>query len=251
MVFNEYYLSNHIKGAIAEKLFEMMHLELGCQVFRTGHEHLFPHLFHIANKKKQLFNRYFGGEEIERIRRELKEQDKNYSEENHIQPLSELIYMDDKMEKKESEIALASSSDFTIISPRAEIRQFEVKYRWNGKLEDEQIRKYLSLQYPPFIFIFMSVKPFIKILEPVNYKKPKKESDIYPGGLAVPKKILNYGWDDLYGYYEELQKNEDSSFVIKDEIGGIELVYNSELIAKYSKIIEDYYGRFEQSSLGK
>jgi len=43
-----------LKGDFAEKITELIHIDLDCTVYRTGHEHLFPNLFHHANHTKKM-----------------------------------------------------------------------------------------------------------------------------------------------------------------------------------------------------
>jgi len=248
MPYSHDQVSSYVKGAIAEKLFEVMHVEMGCQVFRTGQEHLYPHLFHLANKKMEAYDKNFGEYAFEKLKDNIKGVPEDVKQDIAID-----IYVDEKLGRKESNVALSSSPDYTIITPTAEIRQFEVKYRWNGELGREQLNKYLSLQHPPFIFIFMSQKPFIKILKPKYYKEPKEKDDhSYPLKFVMRKRYtiptdkssrLVHDWIDEYGYYEEVQKDKNGLLVIRDPISSYDLVYSPELIAKYSKIIERFYQR--------
>src|SRR3989344_581648 len=230
--FDRKYISGNTKGAIAEKLFELMHLELGCQVFRTGQEHLFPHLFSIAKTKKKVWDLVHGGEELEKLK-------KYYEEEGAPMDCAFMEYFEFKMEKKDHEVALSSFPDFTLISPTAEVRQFEVKYRWNGELEEEQLRKYLGLQYQPIIFIFMSSKPFIKILK---HHYCEKIEELPEKTIAVPREVRTPRIGPLspvgsHVYYKEVEKDAQGSLVMKDELGVKEFVYSPELITKYSQIL--------------
>ena len=46
-------IERRIKGFIAEKIFELMHKELNCIVYHTGHETIFRDILATSNKIKK------------------------------------------------------------------------------------------------------------------------------------------------------------------------------------------------------
>jgi len=150
MNFDKDELSSYIKGALAEKLFELIHLELKCQVYRTGHEHLFPHIFQIANTKKKVSY-------IKDHKRDMEEFPDN-------------VIQDLKFSKDVTGKMLSSSPDFTIISESGVIAQFEVKYRRTGFMFEQDLERYTEFPIKPNIFLFSLNEPHIKIL---HYTKEK------------------------------------------------------------------------------
>ena len=65
MKFEEDYIDRKLTGSLAEQLFELLHFEIGCRVFRTGHEFLYPDLFNLANLKKRLHHKAVLEKDIE------------------------------------------------------------------------------------------------------------------------------------------------------------------------------------------
>src|SRR3989344_5552464 len=165
MLFEKEYIKNKLKGSLAETIFELLHLELGCQVYRTGHEFLYPHLFLIANTKKKITHRFFKEgdyydmfeSDIDEDRKKMLDEEfvKRYGEEEAEKEVKEFlkrIIGKWRFEKSTTGSVLASSPDFTIITPSGCIEEFEVKFRSNGELTNEEKKRYLKRDAMPSLF---------------------------------------------------------------------------------------------------
>lgn len=260
MTFEKEYLERKLKGALAEQLFELLHLEMNCQVYRTGHEFLYPHIFQIANTKKKFYHKLF------------KEQD--YQE--HLRSFANdfkgtnvsVVGGEDVLKKsvgglrfKKSIMAggLASSPDFTIISPSGCIEQFEVKFRFNGELKTEEKNKYLGRDTVPNIFIIMVKKPYLKVLRPwMRFPSFMKEPSTLDGPftfLGDEKGKINIKRDLEWIknhekrtktkealFYQELKREKDGSLIFRiSPLHSEYLVYSVKLLEKYEKVIQKWF----------
>lgn len=147
-----------------------------------------------------------------------------------------------RFEKSTTGSVLASSPDFTIIAPSGCIEQFEVKFRSDGELSEEEKGKYLKRNAMPNIFIIMTKEPYIKILKPwleeipIDYSKDFK--DVIKQMESWEKRIYaKEKW-----YYNELEREEDDSLIfrstaLKSEV----IVYPKSLLEKYERIIQKWF----------
>lgn len=225
MEYTDFDLNCRIKGVIAEKIFELLHIELGCQVFRTGQEFLYPSLFSLANEKR------------------IKHHNANYDADlNALKEFggtnNEKQLIRSRFRKSEAGIALASSPDFTIISHAGKIEQFEVKFRGNGSLSEEDKQRYLKREVPPNIFLVMGVPPFIDILLPRirglgegNIAELGNQIDFWKKVQENPKKFIEY---------LPIERG-DGEMILIDDLESDKIVYNKELLEKYVKLIKNWY----------
>lgn len=157
-------INDKLRGSLAELIFELLHGELGCFVFRTGQEYLYKHLFEFANLKKSIQHTRYSTIDMKNIMEiwghtQLSESVLN--KDNAIKTIKQLRFKHSQLAQR-----LSSSPDFTIITPAGNIHQFEVKYRYDGRLTEDENKKYLKHHKYAFLFIVMSTEPYIKILGP-------------------------------------------------------------------------------------
>ncbi|MCK4647624.1 hypothetical protein KAT24_01690 [Candidatus Pacearchaeota archaeon] len=266
MTYEEEYIQNKLKGSLAEQLFELLHLELGCQVYRTGQEFLYPHLFVLANTKKKIIHKFsrevdyqdlldFGGKFIESVK--PAEVDTEEWENMMKNKLKQEVGKT-RFEKTITGSNLASSPDFTIVSPSGCIEQFEVKFRRDGQLTDEEKNKYLGRNIN--LFIIMLKEPYIKIL------KPKVDTIFDKLKLMGKTKDEAFDWilDNLDGktkeerfklmktllgvkskereYYKELKREDDNSLIFRSSsLKSEQIIYPRKLLKKYEEIIKKWF----------
>lgn len=257
--FDNIYIKNKLKGCLAETIFELLHFEMGCQVYRTGHEFLYPHLFHLANAKKRDYHEKIKKEFVSNI----------INTEKDIGRINAKLRGFKRIEKtrfKKSKIGstLSSTPDFTIITPLGHILQFEVKYRYNGKLNPSTQKKYLkqTMEESPIIFVVMQKEPYIKIYLPEwdisNKEEYSKMLDFYYKKIQE-QRGLNRPLND--GEWEIVEKLGDKHFeakleywsrgrgkdgsIIVDFIGIWEdcLIYPKWLLDKYSKVVHNCFNK--------
>lgn len=266
MIYEERYIQNKLKGSLAEQLFELLHLELGCQVYRTGQEFLYPHLFLLANTKKKIVHKIgketdyqeminFGSKFIE----SMKPAEVDAEEwENMMKNKFKQDVGKTRFEKSIVGSNLASSPDFTIVSSSGCIEQFEVKFRRDGQLTDEEKNKYLGREIN--LFIIMLKEPYIKILKPTintiftKFKlmgKTKDEAfDWILENIAgkteeekqkIMKALLEVE-DKGRKYYEEVKREKDNSLIFKSSsLKSEQIIYPKELLKKYEEVIKKWF----------
>lgn len=235
-------IRNNIKGSMAETIFELIHLELGCQVYRTGQEFLYPNLFQIANTKKRLAHQILVDEDIKSFK-------EKFGATDEIAHRS-VIY--ERFRKSLLPTLLSSNPDFTIIDRYGNIHQYEVKFRTNGKLSEEQTKKYLRKEYPPEIFIVMPKYPYFRLMrtlmrEWVNHtdesKKMgialmKKDKKLYDeASLELDEKIRSQ--EKKYMYVDRDEKTGDIR--IDQVITSEHFTYPNELLDRFGKVVEDLF----------
>lgn len=239
MNFTEENIKNKIKGTIAEQIFEIIHMELGCQVFKTGQESLFPTLFYLANKKRKGHHLLNKESDINKLKSTFKDPSIDYTQLNNM--VNNLRFTNSTIAK-----SIASSPDFTIVTHAGDIYQFEVKYRKDGILSNKDKQKYLNGYKSPFMFILMQKKPYIKILYPyisinslyltIDAKGPKLIKEL--------KHMVN---DNSNWEYREFELSKNGSIelnVIDDEeipLDSNKIVYTKKLLDKYGGIIKEAY----------
>ena len=247
-VFNEEYLINCMRGAIAERVFELLHRELYCKVYKTGHEILYPDLLDSINIRKKKKLRNISEEEIveeaikfEKLQREeslrlntnlpidfadVKEEEltdsmKSFAKDSLIFHITHRSHLSN---------LIASNPDFTIVYPDGNIRQFEIKFRSYGELEEKQRNKYLKYHNSSYIFLVTSKSPYIKLLVPKKsedtQKKQSEQMDAfikkYRNRTDRPDKNLLLPND----MYEEIL--EDS-------------IYTKEILQRYRLVVKSFF----------
>jgi hypothetical protein len=228
MVLDEKQILSRLKGAFAEKLFELIHIEMGCEVYRTGHELVFPHLFDLANFKRKSYH-FVNGETDLQIENENRK--KMYELEKEMNPHWKVpgpFYLTSNSLKQarlhpvpELQL-LAAMPDFTVISATGLIFQFEVKFRKHSKLEPEEIDKYLRLSNKPFIFLISSEPPHIRIFDAVS---DDPDWGFTEGSLAEKRgdEISNLAYDLATEHLRTVGKpyneNDEKSVKFHDDYG--------------------------------
>ena len=216
------YINEEVKICIAQTLFEQMHIELGCQVFRTAHEFLYPHIFDMSHVKRSM-------------------QHTVYKELNLEKSL--------KFIKSHASKALPNNPDYTVVTPAGNVYQFEVYYSEEGELNYKELKKFLDSNEPPKVFIFQRMKPFIRVLVP-DYNTTQEEDDSLFEHVAA--KIHGEVNENLKQYkkrYKRLSDEEVAKQVFEELIvsKGIEL-YEEEFYKKfrhklrYLELTEDSFG---------
>lgn len=253
MYLDKDYIKNKIKGSLAEEIFLLMHIEMGCQVYRTGHEFMFPFLFEQANKKRKDHHSLFKEEDKSDVPLAL--------ESNAEDEVKNIRFGNTKWGTN-----ISSSPDFTIITPSGMILQFEVKYRSNGHLRAKELEKYGSMSPAPFIFLLMKDKPYFKILSPkfvIEFDKDIQDKlgrEMHPHNdqglikLAMDKlsveefnrfkRNLTDVQSKSISYIGEIQiNNEDESIrlMLPSGLSSDYLIYPSDVVKKYSEIIRECY----------
>ena len=109
MKFEEDYIDRKLAGSLAEQLFELLHFEIGCRVFRTGHEFLYPDLFNLANLKKRLHHKAVLEKDIEYF--------SILEKKGGLHINKNKIISQERFQKRKAGTTLAKSPDFTIITP--------------------------------------------------------------------------------------------------------------------------------------
>lgn len=259
MKFEEGYIDRKLVGSLAEQLFELLHFEIGCRVFRTGHEFLYPDLFNLANLKKRIYHERFGKKDIEA-----------YSKFFEMGTAKEIVG-DYRFTKSKVGTTLAKSPDFTIVTPSGNILQTEVKYRYDGELTEEEKEGYLKREAKPDLFVLMGIQPYIKILIPIlnfsieeyirafsslenqlreKYKKEhpnlteeklNREFKLKYLSLEKINELMSEHFRDRY-IYIELERKKDNS--LRREVTGLasdDLVYSKEVLEKYGEIIKKWF----------
>lgn len=232
MAFESDYLNNKIKGSIAEQIFELLHMELDCQVFRTGQEFLYPHLFNLARIKKKQHHQMFKEDDLKHF---LSTYDGDFPPN-----IVGMLRFDRDLDNKRGSGFLASSPDFTIVTPAGNIEQFEVKFRANGVLESLQEKKYAKRDIMPFIFLCMAKEPFIKILSPaVELSKGKRDIDAISKLVDAVMDIQTRR--DCWHYEEEVVRNGGNIILPSGFLESDNLVYPKKILDKYKTLIKKWY----------
>lgn len=265
-------------GSMAEVLFETLHQQdLGCQVYRTGTEFLYPHLYELMKLTKNQHHHYRGAK-FEDLT-ELKKIAPSFPE-DVLKKLIESKRFSQKLIEKE----LYSAPDFTIITRAGIIIQFEVKYRANGNLEREYIKRYARNHPFSCIFLFMDKPPYMRIWAPriedfytrevmrlwqiasmitkngvPANRKPIEQSflELFPPPDEMPEEDVISGLSDMdlndlieqIAYYRA-RINGNYQIIEPDTNGEIQLnmsalksdvlVYPKELIDKYAQLIKNW-----------
>lgn len=245
-----------LQGIMAEKIFELLHIEIGCQIFRTGQEFLYPTLLNLANTKKKLYQQKYEEDDYKHLCDTIGEWNVEISRDSDgISPKKETLNIapDKKMVaqmrfvRKEAGISLSSSPDFTIITPSGNIEQFEVKYRAKGILSEEEKEKYLFLNPKPYIFIVMKDHPFIKLLEPCF----KPDGALFSGLLNKHKELVKNTFEPIKFYkhihkestysYSEIEPSENGDLIIEYPLKSEYIIYPKKVLNKYEKVIKETF----------
>lgn len=186
IMVEEQQIKRRLQGIMAEKIFELLFTEIGCQVFRTGQEFLYPTLLNLANTKKKFYHEKYKETDYENL---CKEMGFTWNDGGFSLDKGEWVYDIEREELPEKSdvatirfskripgISLATSPDFTIITPSGNMEQVEVKYRSNGELSLDEQQKYLVHIPRPLIFIVMNKPPYIELLVPWVVKFHGKET---------------------------------------------------------------------------
>src|SRR3989338_10320602 len=152
-LYTEDNIRNRLKGALAEKLFHLVHEEMNCLVFHTGHEFLYPNLLKIANISKKKYHQFIKNNETEVLSKNI-----GIDKEN----INELV---GKMRFGHTATGLhiSHSPDFTIITKQGNIIQFEVKFRKEPKLSEDEKESFVKKYPNAYIFLVSSKMPYISI----------------------------------------------------------------------------------------
>ncbi|MDP1693976.1 MAG: hypothetical protein Q8L34_00370 [Candidatus Woesearchaeota archaeon] len=290
--FDEIYIENNFRGAVAEKVFELVHRELKIFTFRTGQENLFPNLIDFSNAMRKKHHRYYSDYDVDQYiyqfktppdtlnKEELEEFNRIYINnpnadrvDKSLREFAENEVTRLRFQKTTLGLKISSSPDFTVLTPAGKILQFEVKYRANGELSEEQQKKYLTFHPDTFIFLVSSKEPHIRIL---IAKAPKKEIEEYmvefskisknafteffdksksnvSGKEALEKleiQAVEVGMRAAFeklkerepkARYEEVPFGEDGSIIISLGLKSERLIYPGEVLSKYSKIIRTFF----------
>lgn len=272
--YEKEYIQNKLKGSLAEQLFELLYLELGCQVYRTGQEFLYPHLFVLANTKKKIIHKFgkeadyqdivdFGDKFLE----SMKPAEVDAEEwENMMKDKLKQDIGKTRFEKTITGSNLASSPDFTIVSPSGCIEQFEVKFRRDGQLTDEEKNKYLECKIN--LFIIMLKEPYIKILKPkvdtifdklklsgktkdealdwvLDKFKGKTKEEMSEFMKTLQRVSAKERW-----YYKELERENDNSLIFRSSsLKSEQIIYPRKLLKKYEEIIKKWFQKQASNNL--
>lgn len=184
------------KGALAEQLFIDLHTRIGCLVYRTGTEFLYPHLYTISRNMKEAYLATKLDESMNDIHRDramimhaqakkLLAEKTGQAEESidddalHSDIQDWLNQTDRKLDSRlynqhsyhrDTEHEVYSAPDFTVISPSGAVTQFEVKYSPDGVLKKEKIDRIFKYHPKTVIFVFMDEEPYINLYLPVTQK---------------------------------------------------------------------------------
>lgn len=194
-------LDDKIKGNIAETIFEKIHIKLGCQVYRTGQEFLYPHINKAISEKRTKHHQKTRDEILKNETKryeEFKKSGKSFPDffgfpqeiKEMISPNDTVLPPDEKslgqvrFQQIRKERLLFANPDFTIITPSGDIIYYEVKYR--SKIEDlkiSELYKYLDMDIKPNIFVVTRDEPHIHIIKPFirdedESSDPSKKLDV-------------------------------------------------------------------------
>ena len=254
-MYNEYdekYITGCIRGFLAEKIFELIHLELRCQIYRTGVEHLYPHLYELSKGKKKTTQRHKSDVDVELLKYVYERLAVRREKEGNLTDAKK--YRNKSYKDLEDEIAkirfgvndkelfnidhshnLYKSPDFTIVTSAGIVYQFEIKYRYNGELSEEDKNKYLASDMPPLIFLIMNQEPYIKILAAGGDKFNLSNDARF---LAEEK---NSNRSSRSIKYIVLERDKNGNLEIQRQLKSEILVYPKEILDKYSRIIKKWF----------
>lgn len=238
---------NRMKGYWAEKIFELLHLELGCKVYRTGIEYFCPDIYPLSKGKKNKTAREQSLNDYQRYKEHL-EMSKEWMLEigctmKDIQPISFEDFWDKRF-KQGLDPQIGSSPDFTIIMPSGVVKQFEVKFRWDGKLTSKDEMKLLRLNPPPFVFVVSKVEPFIKIFEPrLGYVKAviKADQQEMAAWLTPDWDWRSSGKECKYYKVDRVPTDKGTFIIGGSAISSENLFYDPEILSKYEEIIKEWF----------
>ncbi len=230
-----------IKGTIAEELFIQLHTDVGCLVFRSGTEFLYPNLYLTSQLKKNLFREGRMEQHIDaaaetiasllqetsaqEFREDKKFRTKIRSEHFYPKPLDREIY---------------STPDFTIITRAGLVAQIEVKYRTTGILDQNELDKYLQFHPYAILFIFTEQEPYINIYVPCDGKRisvaaSKEQKDADARRIELIHEIDNlgdYSIEKLEEVHQLDKKLSDAVYEPKREYAKNFLVHSRRNIAE-------------------
>lgn len=187
-----------LAGAQAEKIFQLLHQEIGCTVYRTGTEHLHPHLYDAVSRRRKRTN----------------------NNQNYTKAAYEAF----------------SNPDFTVITPKGGVAQFEVKYRKNGKLTDDEKIRYLQYHPHAFIFLVCGTKPGFRIFAPYDRMRDELKEGLI-GDIIGESELFG---DEMVGPltwdYKEIElRGEESLYVSID--GSVDLLkYPIDTLEKFGRL---------------
>jgi len=245
MIDEKVEIINRVNGAIAEKLFELMHLELGCHVVKTGQEILYPNLFSLAYRMKKVHHSKFITSDI----MTLAEGDSMLSKLN-MGTLDDSIWRQ-RSRKKLSQEILESVQDFTIITPAGNICPYEVKFRKNGTLSTSLKKKYIRTGLEPLIFLVSPGKPYIQIFEArrqvsqsIDNAAQKYATDKTNKSGVIRTYVNSYNeyiQKKVKPRYAPLQKLPDDSLLTHAFVPSDRMEYPIDILKKYKKIVKEIF----------
>lgn len=254
-VYKENEIENKLKGAIAERIFELFHSELNCIVYKTGQEILYPHLFDVANVKKNYYHNKNYYKSLKAMRWDKDSPYKNMSEKEARNFLDKL-----RTENTATSEKISSTPDYTVITPKGRVIQFEVKFRKSGELSDEEMEKYKQQHPDTLIFLICPEEPCISVLEySVDIETANKIIMDF-AKLSVENPLFK---DEQFKFkffrtllkskfeYRPVKKGSSGSLLIEGEVDLNFFSYPKELLDKYAKLIKKVYSNFDQTDLDK
>lgn len=239
MIIETNRIKNKIKGAIAEQICRCLFEELGCTMYATGQEHVYPNLFTQSNKIKRQHHEHVKKEEIGEIFKSLSKdtQDK-------ITQFTEKV----RFGMTEAEKYIKENPDFTAITPAGAIIRVESKYRRNGELTNDEKKELLKYASKPIIFLTMLIEPYLKILIP-TWDENDNAEDLYCEVCAMAQNEAtlffkeSYGCDIVPGEKEIISwiKNKDGTKIWTYKKDGKEIPFSLEEPVCFECFMIEYF----------
>lgn len=174
-------LNRRIKGSIAEKIFHLLHSDMNCIVYNSGHEYLFPNLIITANVSKKIWNKNYIHYEAGIVSRYTDIPEKFVKD--YINKL--------RLSFADSGFKVATIPDFVIVTYKGNILEFEVKYREDGKLTDDDKFNIINKYPKAIIFLVSAVPPYISFhkVERIKFgtiEEMKEHDNKYNTPIVIP-----------------------------------------------------------------